>query len=191
MKLRLRKVKWQPHGHAANIWHRFEPKSTMLESTLYQSVGQSYRVKITEPSKLGSWGFPGGLVVKNPPVNVGDMGSICGLGRSHMPRSNCSSQLLSQQWRLRQKQNKNKNLRFCSSGERCAQPEGCGYEGRARAGSHHHVTLTWASTPGNGDWSRPCSQQCCFSLFLPQYHCLSRGLGAECIQISINTCVRC
>ena len=33
-------------------------------------------------------GFPGGAVVKNPPANVGDMGSSRGLGRSHMPRSN-------------------------------------------------------------------------------------------------------
>ena len=29
-----------------------------------------------------------GSVVKNPPANAGDMGSIPGLGRSHMPRSN-------------------------------------------------------------------------------------------------------
>ena len=27
-------------------------------------------------------GFPGGLVVKNPPANAGDVGSIPGLGRS-------------------------------------------------------------------------------------------------------------
>ena len=33
-------------------------------------------------------GFPGGLVVKNPPANTGDMGSIPDPGRSHMPRSN-------------------------------------------------------------------------------------------------------
>ena len=33
-------------------------------------------------------GFPGGSVVKNLPANVGDMGSIPGLGRSHMPQSN-------------------------------------------------------------------------------------------------------
>jgi len=32
--------------------------------------------------------FPGGLVVKNPPTNAGDMGSVPGQGRSHMPRSN-------------------------------------------------------------------------------------------------------
>ena len=31
--------------------------------------------------------FPGGAVVKNPPANAGDTGSIPGLGRSHMPRS--------------------------------------------------------------------------------------------------------
>ena len=33
-------------------------------------------------------GFPGGTVVKNPPVNAGDTGSSPGPGRSHMPRSN-------------------------------------------------------------------------------------------------------
>ena len=37
---------------------------------------------------LISWDFPGGSVVKNPPANAGDTGSIPGLGRSHMPRSN-------------------------------------------------------------------------------------------------------
>ena len=30
--------------------------------------------------------FPGGTVDKNPPAKAGDMGSILGLGRSHMPR---------------------------------------------------------------------------------------------------------
>ena len=32
--------------------------------------------------------FPGGAVVKNTPANAGNMGSIPGLGRSHMPQSN-------------------------------------------------------------------------------------------------------
>ena len=32
--------------------------------------------------------FPGDTVVKNPPANAGDMGSIPAPGRSHMPRSN-------------------------------------------------------------------------------------------------------
>ena len=31
---------------------------------------------------------PGGPMVKNPPANAGDMGSIPGPGRFHMPRSN-------------------------------------------------------------------------------------------------------
>ena len=33
-------------------------------------------------------GFSGGAVVKNLPVNAGDVGSSPGLGRSHMPGSN-------------------------------------------------------------------------------------------------------
>ena len=32
--------------------------------------------------------FPGGAVVKNPPANAGDMGSIPDLERSHMPQGN-------------------------------------------------------------------------------------------------------
>ena len=35
-----------------------------------------------------SQGFPGGPVVKNPPTNARNTGSIPGLGRSHMPDSN-------------------------------------------------------------------------------------------------------
>ena len=33
-------------------------------------------------------GFPGGPVIKDPPANAGVMGSIPGLGKSHVPRSN-------------------------------------------------------------------------------------------------------
>ena len=32
--------------------------------------------------------FPGGSVVKNPPANAGDRGSIRDPGKSHMPQSN-------------------------------------------------------------------------------------------------------
>ena len=35
-----------------------------------------------------SWDFPGDPVVKNPRATARDMGSIPGLGRSHMPQSN-------------------------------------------------------------------------------------------------------
>lgn len=34
------------------------------------------------------WGFPDGLVVRNPPANTRDMGSIPGQGRLHMLCSN-------------------------------------------------------------------------------------------------------
>ena len=40
------------------------------------------------PSKNATWDFPGGAMVENLPANAGDTGSIPGLGRSHMPRSN-------------------------------------------------------------------------------------------------------
>ena len=42
---------------------------------------------INYKQKMGK-GFPGGAVVKNPPVNAEDTGSIPGPGRSHIPRSN-------------------------------------------------------------------------------------------------------
>ena len=32
--------------------------------------------------------FPGGAVLKSPPVNAGDTGSLPGPGKSHMPWSN-------------------------------------------------------------------------------------------------------
>ena len=43
-------------------------------------------------------GFPGGLVVRNPPANSGDAGSIPGPGRSHMPL--CSEAHEPQPWSL-------------------------------------------------------------------------------------------
>ena len=50
--------------------------------------------------------FPGGAVVKNPPVNAGDTGSSPGSGRSHMPQSNYAHapQLLSLRSRAREPQ---------------------------------------------------------------------------------------
>ena len=51
-------------------------------------------------------GFPGGAVIKNPPANAGDTGSIPGQERSHMPQSNktCVPQLLSLCSRAREPQ---------------------------------------------------------------------------------------
>ena len=54
-----------------------------------------YKLKKKKKKIMRKWeiktalgGFPGHLVVKNLPVNAEDMGSIPGLGRSHMPRGN-------------------------------------------------------------------------------------------------------
>ena len=49
-----------------------------MESKKYNKL-----VNITKRSR----DFPGGTLVKNPPVNAGNMGSIPGPGRSHMPLS--------------------------------------------------------------------------------------------------------
>ena len=35
--------------------------------------------------------FPGGAVVKNPPANAGDTGSVSAPGRSHMLLSPCAT----------------------------------------------------------------------------------------------------
>ena len=46
------------------------------------------QVELILPSKLWTWDFPGGTVVKNLSANAGDTGLSPGPGRSHMPRSN-------------------------------------------------------------------------------------------------------
>ena len=38
------------------------------------------------PQKMKHRDFPGGPVVKNLPAKVADMGSIPGLGRTHIPQ---------------------------------------------------------------------------------------------------------
>ena len=47
------------------------------------SQGQDFRSK-----RKGNRDFPGSAVVKNPPANAQDMGSIPGPGRPHMLWSN-------------------------------------------------------------------------------------------------------
>ena len=50
---------------------------------------KTHRLRVNEED------FPGGPVVKNPPANAGNMGSIPGWGRFRVPRSNqaCEPQL--------------------------------------------------------------------------------------------------
>ena len=57
-----------------------------LKPLLFGSFGDNAFKNNT--SRTAVWGFPGGAVVKNPPVNAGNKGSSPGQGRSHMPWSN-------------------------------------------------------------------------------------------------------
>ena len=45
----------------------------------------TYRLRLSFKNLIHD--FPGATVVKNPPVNVGDTGSIPGLGTCHMSRT--------------------------------------------------------------------------------------------------------
>ena len=49
--------------------------------------GQGNRFRMPQ-LKTPAWGFPGAVVVKNPPAKAGNTGSSPGPGRSHMLRSN-------------------------------------------------------------------------------------------------------
>ena len=51
----------------------------------HQNNNETDILTYTSPS---SWDFPGGPVVKTPPANAGDMGSIPDPGRFHTPRGN-------------------------------------------------------------------------------------------------------
>ena len=53
-----------------------------LEIVILSEISQK------EKDKYHMRDFPGGAVVKNPPANAGDTGSIPGPGRSHVPQSN-------------------------------------------------------------------------------------------------------
>ena len=59
-----------------------------LDTNVYSSfIHNSPKLETTQMS-ISKRDFPGGAVVKSPPANAGDMGSIPGPGRSHMPQSN-------------------------------------------------------------------------------------------------------
>ena len=73
-----------PHGQRSlagySAWGRKESDMTELLSTAQHIVKKS-NLKQTS-------GLPRGSVVKNPPASTGDVGSISGLRRSHMPQNN-------------------------------------------------------------------------------------------------------
>ena len=76
------KLKW--------IWPKYFFSRNMLpRSTGCKNNGQiTQKLSIIFKKSAEGQGFSGGSVVENPPTNPGDMGSIPGPRRSHMPRSN-------------------------------------------------------------------------------------------------------
>ena len=60
---------------------------TIFLIIITNSLWKIWKIK-KELQRKYLWDFPGGAVVKNPPANAGDTGSIPALGRSHMPWSN-------------------------------------------------------------------------------------------------------
>ena len=57
-----------------------------MVKNLPANTGDKGLIPDQERLKTYLLGFPGGPVVKNPPCNARDTGSIPGLGRSHMLR---------------------------------------------------------------------------------------------------------
>ena len=55
---------------------------------VHVKLTQYYKPTMLQLKKKIILDFPGGPVVKNLPSNAGVMGSIPGLGRSHMPQGN-------------------------------------------------------------------------------------------------------
>ena len=59
-----------------------------LLTHIIKKIGVSLLLIISLDTKIIFEGFPGDPVVKNPPCNAGDTGSIPGPERSHMPQGN-------------------------------------------------------------------------------------------------------
>ena len=63
-------------------------KSTLKRTPCFGGIGKTWgkqKQHKTPQNTTLRRGFPGGSEVKTPPANAGVMGSIPGLGRSHMP----------------------------------------------------------------------------------------------------------
>ena len=54
----------------------------------YKTENSPIQIKYGVNETITFLDFPGGLVVKNPPANAGDTGSIPNPGGSYVPKSN-------------------------------------------------------------------------------------------------------
>ena len=67
---------------------KFKVKYNFMVPRKYMNYKTSFLSPHPNTLKIDSLDFPGGAVVKNPPVNTRDTGSSPGSERSHMPQSN-------------------------------------------------------------------------------------------------------
>ena len=72
----------------------FIPPTFISEFPPGRPTGSLEEQSLNKIDEVGD--FPGGPVVKNPPTDAGDTGSIPGLGRSHVPQDSlvCVPRLL-------------------------------------------------------------------------------------------------
>ena len=87
-----------------------------------------------EYQKESKQDFHDGVTDKNPPANAGDMGSIPGMGRSHMARSNGAHEL--------------QLLRLCAAKGEATAREGCAPQQKSRPHSPQLEKL-WVKQPNS------------------------------------------
>ena len=100
----------------------------MLVCELYDEIAQIFtdqemsRIKKAWVLQINSWDFPGGPVVKNPPPNAGDTGSIPDWGRSHVPQGSWARALQLLSLYTESPRSAMRSLRAAIESSRSAQP---------------------------------------------------------------------
>ena len=75
------------HGTFSRIDHILKHKTNLNKFKRVEMISIIFSDHNSMKLKINHRDFPGGAVVKNPPANAGDLGSIPSPGRSHMLRS--------------------------------------------------------------------------------------------------------
>ena len=81
MTIRAKSTDCDPHNH---INLGLNPEFSVYTMTFYLLIILETFTYSKKLFKNGAWDFPGVSVVKNPPANVEDMGSLPALGRFYL-----------------------------------------------------------------------------------------------------------